>query len=237
MDDLTAFKGSLRQLREKLSSATINPDEFRRKLKRCCLFVCAGTCCYDGASIDEETARQIQDLAKDRSRDFTKMGLNLPNNAVAASAWNGVVGAKTAVGPFPFRSRVKDYPAHFNDTACVFFLADGRCGLQRLGEEEGRPPWYYKPFTCWLHPIKLSQSAIRLYDEATDPNKLPDYDGYVIRTHCGRTDTCGRPAAEVLQEELDFLGRLLDRDLVAEIQQAPNASSSSNDSSKAPGTF
>jgi hypothetical protein len=113
---------------------------------------------------------------------------------------------------------LEDYPVHFNETACVFLLNDGRCGLQILSERDGKHPRYYKPFTCWLQPIKLSDSAVRLYDETTDPNKLPDYDGFVIRTFCGRTEECGQPAAEVLKEEIDFLGDLLDRDLLAEVQ-------------------
>jgi hypothetical protein len=76
--------------------------------------------------------------------------------------------------------------------------------LQILSEGDGKHPWYYKPFTCWLQPIKLSDSAIRLYDETTDPNKLPNYDGFVIRTFCGRTEECGQPATEVLKEEIGF---------------------------------
>jgi hypothetical protein len=86
-----------------------------------------------------------------------------------------------------------------------------------LSEADGKHPWYYKPFTCWLQPIKLSDNAIRLYDETTDPNKLPGYDGFVIRTHCGCNAEDGRPAVEVLRQELEFLGKLLNRDLLAEL--------------------
>jgi hypothetical protein len=100
----------------------------------------------------------------------------------------------------------------------VFLLKDGRCGLQVLSEADGKHPWYYKPFTCWLQPIKLSEHAIRLYDENTDPNILPNYDGFVSRTFCGRTEDSGRPAAEMLVEELKFLGKLLGRDLLSDVQ-------------------
>jgi len=218
-DDLTAFKASRKALRKKLSSARIDPNEFQRKLTRCTLSTCRGMCCYDGASVDEETGAQIQKLAAERRSTFAAMGLDLPETVIERSEWNGAVGTKTKVRSFPFRSLVKDYPEHFNDTACVFLLDDGRCGLQILSEQEGRHPWYYKPFTCWLQPIKLSDSGIRLYDETSDPNKLPHYDGFVIRTLCGSTEACGRPAGEVLKEELDFLGKLLDRDLLSEVQQ------------------
>ena len=217
-DSLTAFDESRKLLREKLNSAKICPEEFQRKLKRCSLSTCLGTCCYDGASVDEETGNVIQTLVDQRRADFTAMGFDLPDTVIETSEWNGVVGKKTKSRPFPYRSSIKDYPAHFNKTGCVFLHQDGRCGLQMLSEADGKHRWHYKPFTCWLQPIKLSKDAIRLYDESNDPNILPDYPGFVIQTFCGRTEEDGRPAAEVLAEELEFLGKLLDRDLLSEVQ-------------------
>jgi hypothetical protein len=217
-DGLTAFKVARAALRKRLATASIDPAEFQRKLTRCSLPRCRGMCCYDGASVDNDTGAAIQDLATTRASEFASMGLNLPQTVIVNAEWNGVVGTKTATKPFPYRSLVDGYPEHFNETACVFLLEDGRCGLQILSEGDGKNPWYYKPFTCWLQPIKLTDSAIRLYDEATDPYRFPDYDGFVIRTFCGRTEQCGQPAAEVLKEEIDFLGKLLDRDLLAEVK-------------------
>jgi hypothetical protein len=217
-DDLTAFKTTQFSLRKSLEAAHVDPAEFQRKITRCSLSKCRGMCCYDGASVDKDTGDAIQDLATKRASEFRAMGLNLPKAVVVDAEWKGVTGRKTATRPFPYRSLVEDYPAHFNETACVFLLNDGRCGLQILSEGDGKHPWYYKPFTCWLQPIKLSDSAIRLYDETTDPNKLPGYNGFVIRTFCGRTEECGQLATEVLKEEMGFLGKLLNRDLLAEIQ-------------------
>jgi hypothetical protein len=217
-DDLTAFKTAQVSLRRRLGEARVDPAEFQRKITRCSLSKCRGMCCYDGASVDPDTADELQRLANERTSEFESMGLSLPDAVVVSSEWNGVAGRKTAIKPFPYRSLVDDYPKHFNETACVFLLADGRCGLQILSEADGKHPWYYKPFTCWLQPIKLSESAIRLYDEATDPYRFPGYDGFVVRTFCGRTEQCGRPAAEVLKQEIDFLGRLLDRNLLTELQ-------------------
>jgi hypothetical protein len=216
-DDVTAFTTSQKAIRNKLALATISRTEFARKIKRCDLDSCRGMCCYDGASVDAATAEKIQEIADQHRRRFSSIGLSLPDAVVEKNEWNGVVGAKTAVRPFSFRSRVKNFPEHFNETACVFLLDDGRCGLQVLSEQDGKHPWFYKPFTCWLQPIKLTDTAIRLYDEDSDPNKLPDYDGFVIRTCCGRTESGGRPAAEVLREELEFLGKLIDRDLLSEL--------------------
>jgi hypothetical protein len=31
---------------------------------------------------------------------------------------------------------------------------------------------YYRPFTCWLQPIKLSEFTMRLYAKESDPYKL-----------------------------------------------------------------
>jgi hypothetical protein len=214
---LTAFTRSVASLRKRLSNAKIDAREFARKISRCSLETCHGTCCYDGASVDNDTADVIQQLASERAYDFLVMGLTLPEEVVESSEWNGKVGKKTATKKFPFRSLVKDYPAHFNETACVFLLDDGRCGLQLLSEQDGKHSWYYKPLTCWLQPIKISESSIRLYDDQTDPFKFPGYDGFVSKTHCGRTSACGAPAAEVLAQELDFLGKIIGRDFLAEM--------------------
>jgi hypothetical protein len=215
--DLTAFETSGKALRNDLASAAIDRAEFQRKIQRCSLATCRGMCCYDGASVDKATAEKIQEIADDNRHRFSAMGLNLPHDVVESNEWNGVVGLKTTTRSFPFRSYVEDFPKHFNETACVFLLDDGRCGLQVLSEQDGKHRWFYKPLTCWLQPIKLTNTAIRLYDQDSDPNRLPGYDGFVIRTCCGRTETDGQPAAEVLREELEFLGKLIDRDLLAEL--------------------
>ena len=92
-----------------------------------------------------------------------------------------------------------------------------RCGLQVLACRDGKHPWYYKPLSCWLLPIKISDSEIHLYDCASDPFRFPDYDGFVSRIFCGQTSDCGLPAAEVLKPELEFLGRILHRNLISEV--------------------
>jgi hypothetical protein len=222
--DLTAFETSGQALRNDLASAVIDPAEFQRKIQRCSLATCRGMCCYDGASVDKATAEKIREIADDNRHRFSAMGLNLPHDVVEKNEWNGTVGLKTTVRPFPFRSHVKDFPAHFNETACVFLLDDGRCGLQVLSEQDGKHRWFYKPFTCWLQPIKLADGEVRLYDESSDPNKLPGYDGFVIRTCCGQTETQGQSAVEVLREELRFLGKLIGRDLLTELAK-PEVSS------------
>jgi hypothetical protein len=217
-DGLTAFKHAEASLRRRCRDARVDAGEFKRKLSRCSLATCRGTCCYDGVPVDDDTAAVLERLSTERAADFAEIGLELPGAVIVETEWPGATGRKTAVKPFPFRSLVADFPRHFDDTACVFLLDDGRCGLQLIATNDGEHPWYYKPFACWLHPIKISASGIHLYDETTDPNRFLGYDGFASRTHCGRTSECGSAAAELLEEEIEFLGKILDRDLVSEIR-------------------
>jgi hypothetical protein len=215
-DGVTAFEELEAVLRERCKDAKLSPAEFQRKLSRCSLSTCRGMCCYGGVSIDDSTAAVLQQLSTERASDFRDMGLELPETVVAPAEWRRTGGNITALKPRPFRSLVENYPAHFDETACVFLLDDARCGLQILAGRDGKHPWYYKPFSCWLLPIKISNSEIHLYDYTSDPFRFSDYDGFVSRTFCGRTSDCGLPAAEVLKPELEFLGRILDRDIVSE---------------------
>jgi hypothetical protein len=175
---LTAFEESATALRERCKDAKLNPAEFKRQLSRCSIGTCQGMCCYGGASADDSTAAVIQRLSIERASDFQDMGLELPKQVVTPTEWHGVVGNITALKPRPFRSLVADYPAHFDETACVFLLDDARCGLQVLAARDGKHQWYYKPFSCWLPPIKISNSEIHLYDYSSDPFRFPDYDGF-----------------------------------------------------------
>jgi hypothetical protein len=174
-------------------------------------------CCYGGVSVDKDTADVIQKLATERKSDFKKMGLDLPEAVVAPTEWHGVVGNITALKPRPFRSMVEGYPNHFDETACVFLMEDARCGLQVLSEIDGKHPWYYKPFSCWLLPIKIWEGEIRLFNKESDPFLYPGYTGFISCILCGRTDESGSPASELLKPELEYLGKILGRDLIEEL--------------------
>ncbi len=104
--------------------------------------------------------------------------------------------------------RAPDFPAHFPATACAFLMDDARCALQALAMNEGRHPWYYKPLPCWLHPITIRPGrwpAVYLPDESNDPLTEENYPGFAPWTPCGKTCETGKPAREVLAEELRFL--------------------------------
>src|SRR6266545_960914 len=133
--NLTAFAEAEAALVESCAAAPVDGAAFQRKLSRCSLRRCHGTCCYDGVHVDDDTAATLQRLADQRADEFREMGLRLPDAVIVHEQWRGSdPSAKTAVKPFPFSSVVEDYPAHFNDTACVFLLEDARCGLQVLAE-------------------------------------------------------------------------------------------------------
>jgi hypothetical protein len=207
-------------LRQTLAEAPIHADSLQRNLQRCDLEKCKGMCCYDGIYLSDEEARIIRGLASSEGAYFRTIGLNLPENVVVHGSWEGqVAGPKTAVAPWPGARLVEDFPSWFHDTTCVFHLPDGRCGLQLLSEERGKHPWHYKPTGCWMHPLTAfygDEPGLGLEDEHSDPCRLAHYDGFIARTGCGRTAPQGQAAREVLREELDFMGRIVRRDLYAE---------------------
>lgn len=147
--------------------------------------------------------------------------MTVPDVLFVNGTWDGErLGRKTAVHEFNFDAVVPDYPPHFNQTACVFHLPDGRCALQALALQDGRHPWDYKPTTCWLHPINVSAMSIMVHDEISDPYQIAGYPGYASCTFCGRTDNAGQLATEVLNPEIVYLSGILNRDLMSELSSS-----------------
>lgn len=212
----SAFPETLRDLGESLAGLTIDEDALARPLQRCNLEECGGTCCHDGVYVSSEEAEVIRSLVNEARAEFEAMGLELPAKVIVYGSWRGQFsGPKTATHPAPMREIVPDYPEHFARTRCVFLLPDSRCGLQVLAVERGLSPWHFKPATCWMHPLSIVRGTdgnpmLTLFDESSDPQKYDDYDGFVCRTHCGRTCSGGLPAREVLAEEIAMVERLAD---------------------------
>lgn len=221
---LTAYPAVESRWKAQYAQIPLDVGSFRRPLTRCALAQCQGMCCYDGVYLHDDEPPRLQALARQEAAFFRAIGLDLPAQVVVEAAWRGVIaGPKTAVKPASLAERVPGFPAHFANSACVFHLDDGRCGLQVLSLAHGKHPWFYKPTTCWLRPLMLSHGAtplLTLPDAATDPYHYADYPGYISVTFCGRTVACGRPAHEVLTDELAFLGMILGRSLVAELRTA-----------------
>ena len=130
-------------------------------------------CCYDGVYVDRNTADVLQQISQARAVEFQESGLTLPSTVITEAVWrDGSSGLKTETKPTDFRSKVEGFPNHFDDTSCVFHADDGRCTLQTLGLKDNKHPWFYKPLTCWLHPIHISPDRITIFNENTD---LPLY--------------------------------------------------------------
>ena len=93
----------------------------------------------------------------------------------------------------------------------MFLDAEHRCVLQRLAVDEGRHPWFWKPISCWMHPLVLRPGDRPVLT-------LPGgEDRFVSCTHCGRAETEGERAGEVLREELEMLGKISGRDVGGEV--------------------
>ena len=206
------------QLRRTCGSSPIDGKAFARRVASCSLADCKGMCCYDGVYVDAPTEAAITALVDSRRSDFVAMGLNLPEAVVVDGDWLGQTNArKTARRAWDASAAVADYPKQFTQTTCVFHLDDGRCGFQVLAMQDGVHPWTYKPHPCWLFPITIQYGKIALYDEIADPTRHDGYEGFVAGTRCGRTCSDGRPAIEIVAQELRYLGTILGRELIAEV--------------------
>jgi len=219
---LTAFPDDEATLRRRMIGGSVDAASFQRPVKRCQISTCRGMCCYDGVYVGQEAAAVIERVAGEHAGFFAGLDLRLPAQVIVEGDWAWKRGGlKTAVTHRPFSTTVEGFPSHFTDTACVFLAADGRCSLQLLSMHLGRHPWYYKPVKCWQHPMTLegeTHAVLRLHSDRSDPFRFPGYDGFVSRIFCGRTSSEGVPAAVVLADELQFLSRIVGRDLLAEVQ-------------------
>ncbi|MEX2579796.1 MAG: hypothetical protein WD342_12120 [Verrucomicrobiales bacterium] len=215
----SAFPKTMERLAKNLEGLTVDAEALERPLQRCDLARCGGTCCHDGVYLSGEEATVVRELAETAREEFKALGLDLPEKVVVYGSWRGrISGPKTATLPSPMREKVPGYPAHFPETRCAFLLPDARCGLQALATERGLSPWHYKPETCWMHPLSIvpgpdGKPRLTLHDADSDPQRYDDYDGFVCRTHCGRSCENGRPARETLREEIAVLEGLAGRGL------------------------
>lgn len=188
----------------------IDDSCLKTNIKRCDLKQCLSMCCYDGVYLDEDVKEPLEKLAENRRDDLTRLGAYLDGPITVEGEWRGEkLGIKTAVRDFDFKSRVKDFPEHFNQTICIFNDGKGHCTLQALAMQDNRHPWDYKPPGCWMHPLHLDQQGLNLYNEQNDIYNFPDYPGYASKTHCGRIQKDGFTADKVLKEELIYLKNIL----------------------------
>ena len=222
---IAAYPKTRELLVDTVRAMRLDIEALSRPLRRCDLGTCGGTCCHDGVYLSSGEAGALRALVQEEREGLEKTGISLPEQVVVYGKWRDITsGPKTATRAAAMRKSVPDYPAHFPETNCVFLLPDARCALQAYSVDQGLHPWHWKPLTCWLHPLSIAagpdhKPILTLYSEETDPQRFEDYDGFVCRTHCGRTEREGEPAWQVLREELEALGEMGGRDLIAEIER------------------
>lgn len=207
---LTAFKKHEERLRRELRFLRIDEESLERPIKQCELGECAGTCCHDGVYLADEEVEVLFELCDEESTRLRLMGIDLSEDPIIREK-NGDWRTRTVPRDMP--ARTASFPKHFPQTACVFLMEDARCALQAIAMEQGHHPWHYKPLPCWLHPLTFAGGRwpkLFLPTIENDPQTQEDYPGFAAFSNCGKTCKSGRPAKEVLAEELEFLQKIKD---------------------------
>ena len=149
---LTAFAGAETALVESCAAAPVNGTAFAASspVARCAN---AAEPAATTASTSTMTPPRSFDDSRPTADEFREMGLNLPDAVIVHEQWRGSdPAAKAAVKTISVQSVVEDYPAHFNDTACVFLLEDA-LRLQVLAERMANMPGITSLSAAALHPI------------------------------------------------------------------------------------
>ena len=214
---LTAYPEQERELRRQLREAALDHDSFAAPLRVCELASCRATCCHDGVFLERSEREVIDPLIASRRDALARYGWR-------ETRWFSESGGgrvKSLVLPAPDTALASSFPAHFPRTRCVFLDADHRCVLQRLATDEGRHPWFWKPISCWMHPLVLRRHGGRpLLSVPTpdnDPAAAPGYPGFASHTPCGTPCPGAPPARETLAAELRHLSEISGRNLPAEL--------------------
>jgi len=212
--EASAFKRTTAELGQQLRAAEVDHAAFARPLRRCELARCRATCCHDGVVVGGEEIEVIGALVSARAGWFAASGRGTGGRLFeeGSGRW------KTATRLATQGELAEDFPAHFARTRCVFLDREHRCVLQCLALAEGRQPWFWKPVSCWMHPLVLRPSppangppVLTVPAPAQDPARFGSC------THCGRPDPGGAPAREVLGEELRMLQGIAGRDFAGEL--------------------
>ncbi len=194
----TAFSETANQLARQLREAALDHAAFERKLPLCELAKCRATCCHDGVILGAEEADVSPSL---RGADGM---MRLPDYA-----WT------TNTVPAVHDKFAEDFPDHFPKTRCVFLDSEHRCSWQLKAMAEGKHPWFYKPTSCWMHPVLLMQRNDRPF--LTILSSSQDRKQFASMTPCGREEAAASSARVSLKRELEMLSRIAGRDFVREL--------------------
>lgn len=202
----TTFAETAQGLARQLAEAAVDHRAFEQPLPVCELARCRATCCHDGVVLSEEEARMLTSLG---------------GGDGVVTREDGQFGTKTI--PAKVGELGEDYPAHFKKTRCVFLDPEHRCHWQLKAVSEGKHPWFYKPISCWLHPVLLAKQDGRAL--VTIRSREDDETEFASQTPCGRATEGAPPARESLGMELKMLGDLSERDFYGELNAPPGFSS------------
>lgn len=214
---MIAFPTLQQELARQVREARVDHEAFAMPLKVCELAECRATCCHDGVFLEAEEREVIADVVASHAERLAEYGWEAPEifQRMEDGRWKSVT--------LPDDSPPASFPAHFPKTRCVFLDAEHRCVLQRLAMDEGRHPWFWKPVSCWMHPLILKpgrrgeRPVLSLATPENDPAAHAGYPGFSAFTPCGMTCAGGPPARQTLGAELELLGDLAGRDVCGEL--------------------
>ncbi len=192
---MTYYQETVAPLISQLREAAIDYEVFEKPLALCQLSECRATCCHDGVILSAEEA------------DF--IGEGIVRNA--AGKW------KTQTVPARLDQLAKSFPDHFPKTRCVFLDEENRCQWQLKSMNEGKHPWFYKPISCWMHPLNLEERDGRLLLTLELPNGSGRHAAFAPQTPCGALGCGDVPARVTLKNELEMLHDLSGRDFLKEL--------------------
>lgn len=196
-DSPTAFKQTARALERQLREAALDYSAFERGLRVCELIQCRATCCHDGVVLGDEEWEILTLQGGEEGLIQLADGTRKTKTVDAGSG-----------------ELADDFPQSFPRTRCVFLDTEHRCLWQLKAMEEGKHPWFYKPISCWMHPVLLAHRDGRPLLTVLRPDE--DVKGFASKTPCGKEDD-GPPARESLRGELEMFSLLSGRDFLSEL--------------------
>jgi hypothetical protein len=206
----TAFTKTAEALCAQLREAAVDHAAFETPLLPCDLTRCRASCCHDGVVLSREEGDLIENLLQAFPDSF-------PPDARLEASGSSNGSLKTATRPARDHDCAEDYPDHFTRTRCVFLDHNHRCTLQLHSSERGHHQWFFKPISCWMHPVLLQRSAPDHRPVLTLRTTADDERRFASCTHCGRADPSGMPAKDALGPELEALSILSGRDFRNEL--------------------
>lgn len=213
---MIAFTALQQELARQVREARLDHGAFGMPMKICELSECRATCCHDGVYLDAEEREVIGHVIKANREQLASYGWNEPTIFEQKSGrWKSVT--------LPDPGHAPEFPSHFPRTRCVFLDSGHRCVLQRLAMDQDKHPWFWKPISCWMHPLILESDAsnerpvLTLATPGNDPAADENYPGFSAYTPCGSVCSKAPSAGHTLSAELTLLGEIGNRDLLAEL--------------------